>query len=437
VPRRSRDMSEGPTSESFSKASQLRGYAVSLPNNGIQSATSAHQWSGAFLVAILIGGIAVGSIVTWAFLLSPVDSIAPWVGIGTQSVLFIFVGVAIALLVVAPLVVVWLYRFARKSRGTLEGVVKELGAASRAIGNKDGGTAALHVEGAALEVLAWYGPMAVRKWIVQAVVALLVTLGGLVGTALLFRQIVLLDEQNKKLQEQTALLRDQNDKIDLQTVTAEAQRRSVLASELFALLQAVSTKGAVSEGNHPGQIDRILKARIIAFSRAATPYWTVEILGEPTGRPRVPSLARRARSPERGQLLVGLVAAGVDLQELRDAVFDSADLRRAPLKRAKLAGLRMNNADLSYAELHGADLRGTQLALSDLSFTIFEGVFFDDDTIFDLAVVGPDLNRQSIPSAPLSWKSLPEKYVMHSQNGVLVLTRKGGPPKMLPFIYPE
>jgi len=51
--------------------------------------------------------------------------------------------------------------------------------------------------------------------------ALLIAFGGLIGTALIFRQTALLGEQNKKISEQIDLLAEQNRKLDFQTITAE------------------------------------------------------------------------------------------------------------------------------------------------------------------------------------------------------------------------
>src|SRR4051812_21502741 len=72
---------------------------------------------------------------------------------------------------------------------------------------------------------------------------------------------------------------------------------------------------------HPGNPG--LKARIVAFSRAATPYRVIEVPDtlEDIKTP-APRLAPRARSPERGQLLIALILAGIDISGLQDITFD-------------------------------------------------------------------------------------------------------------------
>jgi hypothetical protein len=172
--------------------------------------------------------------------------------------------------------------------------------------------AELHASQAFDQALAWYSPIAARRWVVRSALALLISFGGPTGTALLFRQTLLLREQNQKLQEQIVLLRDQNQKLDLQTVTAEAQRRTGLTTELFSILQQTMSLSEAPSRTGPLVLPRGLTARIIAFSRAAAPYWTAEIpeISGDDGK-FIPILARRPRSPERGQLFVGLVSAGV------------------------------------------------------------------------------------------------------------------------------
>jgi hypothetical protein len=262
------------------------------------------------MVVPLVVGLVVGAAASWAPLFGTLDRATPFV----DGFLYWFLpvlGVSAAVLAVTVPLAWWgLRRFVKGARGTLEQVVKETTAATRAVTERDAPTAAVHAEQAVLEAIAWYGPIAAQRWVVSTLLALLIAFGGLIGTALLFRQTLLLGDQNAKLQEQTALLRDQNAKLDLQTVTAEAQRRADLAAELFSILQAVST--AKPEGQP--QLEPGLTARIVAFSRAATPYWTIEVPATLLAS-EAPTLqfADRPRSPERGQLLTGLVGSKIPL----------------------------------------------------------------------------------------------------------------------------
>lgn len=382
--------------------------------------------------ALLVVGIVAGILIAWSLLTGDLNEWSFWVNIGIRTLVAIFLMLTLALVIVVPLGLRAVNRFAENANGSLNKFVVEIIAATRAASERNSHDAAAHAERASLEAIAWYGPIVARRWLVQTALALLVAFGGMVGTALLFRQIVLLNEQNKKLEQQTILLKEQNEKIDLQTVTAEAQRRSVLTTELLSILKEVADASQERK-----QISATLKSRIIAFSRAATPYWTVEI---PADRPsvKIPILARRARSPERGQLLVGLAAAGVDFRQLDEAVFEGADLRRAPLRRAKLIGVQLNGADLSYAELNDADLSKAQLVDADLSFSILLGASFNDETILDSAIIGQvGLLGAILPDKwPSNWSAPHKKYQMTSRDGVIRLVQRT-PPHVLPYRVPE
>jgi uncharacterized protein YjbI with pentapeptide repeats len=317
-------------------------------------------------------------------------------------------------------------RFTRGAHGTLDQVLREATAATHAAAEGNAPAAASHAERAVVEVLAWYGPMAARRWVVQTSLALLVGFGGLIGTAMLFRQTLLLGEQNKKITEQTDLLgkendllrnqnekvdqqtdllTDQNRKLDLQTVTAEAQRRAGLAAELFSILQAVSLIQAETtepSDRNSAQIPRGLKSRIVAFSRAATAYRIIEVPeGIESDSPLVPRLADRARSPERGQLLVGLVLAGIDISIIEGADFSSADLRAALLRGSHLPDTRLFSADLTRADLTRADLTGAILKGADLTGANLNGANLTNADLRGVNLTGANLADANLTNAEL------------------------------------
>jgi uncharacterized protein YjbI with pentapeptide repeats len=415
----------------------------------------------------LIVGIVVGAAASWPLFFGVLDSAVPAVEFGLH-VLLPVLGVGCAMLaLVVPFTWWWLRRFVRTAQGTLEQVVRETAAASHAATERDAPAAAFHAERAVLEALAWYGPIAARRWVVQTALALLVTFGGLIGTALLFRQTLLLGQQNTKLQEQTLLLRDQNDKLDLQTVTAEAQRRAGLTVELSAILQAVSNLQAVPVGNAEAaitgalQIPRGLTGRIVAFSRAATPYWVAEVPDRPLydDIPR-PRLTDRARSPERGQLLVGLVLANADIPALAragayfggaglgGAILNDVDLRGvslrgADLRGAELRGASLNGSDLSGANLNGNDLSGApligaNLSGANLSSVLLIGANLSGGDLRDAdlrdAVIGraPLLSGQLPEGFPVGWSGPPPSWEMFEEDVFVHLRRIDTPPPAAP-----
>jgi uncharacterized protein YjbI with pentapeptide repeats len=356
------------------------------------------------MLTILVVGLVAGAASTWMLTLGSLDRATPWVDIFIGWVLpsLGFAGVMLVLLV--PLTWWGIKHLLGRALGTLEQIFEEVAAAAENVTEGNSSAAKSHAKQAVREVLAWYAPIASRRWVVQTSLALLVGFGGLIGTAMLFRQTVLLGKQNEKLGEQTDLLRRQNDllgsqnakldeqtdlfedqnaKLDLQTVTAEAQRRAALVTELSAILQAISLINEETTGTTPSQriteqVPRGLKARIVALSRAATPYRIIEVPDDPTDGGVIPKphLADRPRSPERGQLLTGLVLSGVDISSLEGVSFASADAREAILPNAKLAKTNLSRAYLSrtylidanlYAtNLEGADLRGAHLVNANL-----------------------------------------------------------------------
>ena len=95
-------------------------------------------------------------------------------------------------------------------------------------------------------------------------------------------------------------------------------------------------------------------------------------LGELRGR-----LVRH--QPEASLLVPGAVLAGMDMRrarlvglDLRDCIFDAADLRGADLRKARLKGAtfrgaRMDGARLEDADLEGADLEGANLSRARMS----------------------------------------------------------------------
>jgi hypothetical protein len=130
-------------------------------------------------------------------------SFAQWLDSNLTAVLAGLGGFGVALLLAFLVGWWWWLRFIRRAEGTFQQVVSDVRTATQAAAKGDDEAAALHAERALHEAAAWYGPIAVRRFVVQTVLALLVTFGGLAGTGLLFRQNLLLSSQNAKLDLQT------------------------------------------------------------------------------------------------------------------------------------------------------------------------------------------------------------------------------------------
>ncbi|MBR1171804.1 pentapeptide repeat-containing protein [Bradyrhizobium liaoningense] len=272
-----------------------------------------------------------------------------------------FVAAALAVAVATLASVFILPRLFKNAAGTLTGITAELNKATNAYYEGDSKVAVQHLGQAAENTAAWYSAVSVRRFASQSAIALVIALGGTVGSVLLLTQ-------NTLLRGQTELLREQNEKLDQQTFTAEAQRRASLTAALFDALRDVASekpredRGKISEG---------LTARLAALSRSAQPYLFVQTDRQFIGGKfkYFPRLIKRPLSPERGQLLIGLVTAGVDLQALDEAglSFAGADLRKAALPSANLSGLDFEGADFSEA-----DLRKTSFVNADVSSAQFD-----------------------------------------------------------------
>ncbi|WP_161497186.1 MULTISPECIES: pentapeptide repeat-containing protein [Bradyrhizobium] len=228
-------------------------------------------------------------------------------------------------------------------RGTVESIAAAITAAGRAHVAGKSDVAATEMGRATIEAAAWYANVRTRHFVSQSAIALVVAFGGIVGSALLITQNSLLKDQNLKLDYQTKLLNQQN-------VTAEAQRRAALTAELFDVLKDVARE---VQSTQNGVLTEGLINRILVLSRAAQPYYYVRYSNPKDGEQTRAEIIKLPLSPERGQLLLGLLANRVTLKPLADAgvVFEYADLRETSLSSADLTGVSLSFADFSYAHL--------------------------------------------------------------------------------------
>ncbi|RUP83565.1 hypothetical protein C7Y69_00810 [Alteromonas sp. KS69] len=213
---------------------------------------------------------------------------------------------------------------------------------------------------------------------------------GLVGIITL----VLAYEANIKLENQNALIIIQNE-------LSEAQRRSSLNIELSAIMNTIETQLADKErenvdkpddfkrGHKPAvyAINDITESRIIAISQSLKPYRALTNYGERNYASSVSELLSLSRfdsdnfftdsvdinsfledeylSPERGQLLVAISKSRIIFEGVGGigqlSMFDSADLRRANLRRADIRQAQMDQSNLNEAQLDYAIFDSAQL----------------------------------------------------------------------------
>jgi hypothetical protein len=182
----------------------------------------------------------------------------------------------------------------------------------------------------------------------QSIAYAAMALGGLVSIATLLTAYI----QIERMEQQNALIKTQN-------ILAEASRRASLNFEMTAILDQIV--GLHDEPNEEIREirDRLLIARIAAFSRALKPYRILDERGN----------LSRPLSPERGQLLIALEAAGLRVQGVIDAgaVFSDADLEGAKIElTGEWSETNERRKGSSVLALNGASLINALLIIEDI-----------------------------------------------------------------------
>jgi len=214
--------------------------------------------------------------------------------------------------------------------------------------------------------------------------------GGLLMLGLTAAQVLLISQQNQKLDQQTYL--------------AEASRRGALTAEFAALSERIGTERTASMKSGAAipwkrfnvdamhfKLEESTLARLSAFTRSAKAYHYLDLdtgpepevaatlsqrwyrslsdvtalSGSVTPVPRLNSVPL---SPERGQVLSFLSTNAVDLSEASTwgLDFSRADLRSVQLVGTKAPTLNLARADLSESTLSALDLAAADLRGADL-----------------------------------------------------------------------
>lgn len=232
------------------------------------------------------------------------------------------------------------------------------------------------------------------------------------GLLVALRANVLLDEQNKQ--------------IDIQNALIEAQRRSGLMFELTSIFEAIEREKLSAKTDEVGRfkISRLTLGRIVALSQSLRPYRALEISEEVMTTKDVSTssfsgmiirlfkslgvgekdaaylrLAQRPLSPERGQLLNSLVAAGVDMQQVISARanFTFADLKYSRFVNVDLSEIKLENADLRHSILSKVNLTGAELFDADISETLII-----NSNLSGAFLVGSHMNKLTLSDSVLT-----------------------------------
>ena len=186
----------------------------------------------------------------------------------------------------------------------------------------------------------------------------------------------------------------QVERLDQQNQLAEASRRAALINELTAILTEIDEEldGSNRSTQKMGDIDnpelgksatfvadgfelsQRLVWRIVALSRSLRPYKFLE--GD--------TLVSTQFSPERAQLLVSLIASGIDLKD----IFRMGSFEHSYLRGAELPNVFLRDTKLAYSNFEEANL-----ITSDLSEALAVGANFRGAILFLVKFEGADLRN--------------------------------------------
>ncbi len=204
---------------------------------------------------------------------------------------------------------------------------------------------------------------------------------------------------------QTYYLKKQNEKFDVQnkrieqqTYLQEAERRSSLVFLFDNVLDKIDDELLLNPTRR--ELSAQLVGRIVALSKALKPYRYLE--GD--------TITGQMSSPERGQLLLSLVAsklhpgtldqiyllADFSYATLENVNLDGAYLRNINLTNAFLDKISLTGADLRNANLERAHLSGAQVRLTGLRAS---PAHFDFANFHDTEVLDSDLSGSSFEYA--------------------------------------
>jgi uncharacterized protein YjbI with pentapeptide repeats len=273
--------------------------------------------------------------------------------------------------------------------------------------------------------LARYSWITARRWIITSLTALIAAMAALAGTALLFKQNQLIAIQSGLLTEQNSRIAEQTGLLAYQVQLAEADRNAQIAAgitEIGAQLGTVvdrvekeyqAATGKPSENLFNSiqieDLPRALILRITATSRAAKPYRFLDLgqransvqdktrIAMERRRTELPKiyaqmakhygwteagpevqLVDRPASPERGQLLSVLLAAGlINLEPLNSTGFD---LSYAYLLNANIFLMTAQRGIFDNADFTGSSVIESDFGGASLENTRFVGSVIRNST---------------------------------------------------------
>jgi hypothetical protein len=187
----------------------------------------------------------------------------------------------------------------------------------------------------------------------------------------------------------------QVERLDQQNQLVEASRRAALINELTALLTEIdeemdqlelkgvkdsSKKSPPRAGEGPTfvrdgiSLSKRLVWRIVALSRSLKPYRFLEGI----------TLSNTEYSPERAQLLISLVASGIDMKDI---------FRMGSFEYSYMKGVELSNIFLGDAKLNNSSFEGANLITSNLSGSIARDTDFSGAILFMVDMTNADIQN--------------------------------------------
>ncbi len=264
--------------------------------------------------------------------------------------------------------------------------------------------------------LAKYAAIMMRRWIITSLTALIAAMAALAGTALLFKQNQLIETQSGLLTEQNVRISEQTTLLEQQVQLAEADRNAQIAAgitqigaELGAVVDRLAKEYETDVGKPMSNdinvtamkdLPRALVLRIVSTSQAAKPYRFLDLAIQSASneeKARVAFQRRRAEfpntyarlanvsgwvepspvvqlidrpaSPERGQLLMTLFAAG--MRNLEPLNLVGLDLSYALMINANVINVSAQGGILDHS-----DFTGSHVVESDFGGAALENARF-------------------------------------------------------------
>jgi len=261
---------------------------------------------------------------------------------------------------------------------------------------------------------------------------LISVLGGTVSLAIFmatFMQVQRIDNQND-------LLNNQNEKIDIQSYLLESQRRSAFQEELSRVLDLISEErknfDLVKEAGEQFMISRSLFGRINYLSRSLKPYYYLDI---PTNSYRTttekivkPKLIDKPISPERGQLLIALLNADVDLSggswslvdftysDLSGSIFDyTINIQGLNIKNSSFVNASIDGITIISSNIEGVDFRHSEIENILLEGNNATGVNFNNATLANVSISQSLLEQASFNNTRFHKSEIHESIMSDTQ----------------------